>query len=89
MAKAQKTQQFIYKINSSLLRQNNWDLKLPLSDARKIQGVVVSLADSQILTWINELNGTNSYDEEAKNKKKEIKFFFWHRVICPHRIYIY
>lgn len=73
MAKAQKTQQFIYKINSELLRQNNWDLKLPLSDARKIPGVVVSLADSQILTWINELNGTENYDYMAKQIKKEIK----------------
>ena len=73
MAKAQKTQQFIYKINSSLLRQNNWDLKLSLSDARKIPGVVVSLADSQILTWINELNGTEDYDNSAKKIKNEIK----------------
>lgn len=73
MAKAQKTQQFIYKINSSLLRQNDWDLTLSLSDARKIPGVVVSLADSQILTWINELNGTEDYDFKAKQIKKEIK----------------
>ena len=74
MAKAQKTQQFIYKINSSLLRQNNWDLNLSLSDARKIPGIVVSLADSQILTWINELNGTEDYDFRAKQIKKEIKY---------------
>lgn len=73
MAKAQKTQQFIYKINSSLLRQNDWDLKLSLSDARKIPGVVVSLADSQILTWINELNGTEDYDNNAKKIKSEIR----------------
>jgi len=73
LAKAQKTQQFIYKINSSLLRQNNWDLSLPLSDARKIPGTVVSLADSQILTWINELNGTEDYDFRAKQIKREIK----------------
>ena len=73
MAKQQKTQQYIYKINSSLLKQNNWELELPLSDARKIPGVVVSLADSQILTWINELNGTENYDSRAKQIKKDIK----------------
>lgn len=73
MAKQQKTQQYIYKINSSLLKQNNWELELPLSDARKIPGVVVSLADSQILTWINELNGTEDYDSRAKQIKKDIK----------------
>lgn len=73
MAKQQKTQQYIYKINSSLLKQNNWELELSLSDARKIPGVVVSLADSQILTWINELNGTENYDSRAKQIKKDIK----------------
>lgn len=73
MAKQQKTQQYIYKINSSLLKQNNWELELSLSDARKIPGVVVSLADSQILTWINELNGTEDYDSRAKQIKKDIK----------------
>lgn len=73
MAKQQRTQQYIYKINSSLLKQNNWELELPLSDARKIPGVVVSLADSQILTWINELNGTEDYDSRAKQIKKDIK----------------
>lgn len=73
MAKQQKTQQYIYKINSSLLKQNNWELELPLSDARKVPGVVVSLADSQILTWINELNGTEDYDSRAKQIKKDIK----------------
>ena len=31
------------------------------------------MADSQILTWINELNGTEDYDEVAKGIKKEIK----------------
>lgn len=73
MAKAKKTQQYIYKINSSLLSQNNWDLKLDLNDARQITGMVVSLADSQLLTWINELNHTENYDEKAKLIKSQIK----------------
>ena len=74
MAKQKTTQQFVFKINSTLLAKNNWDLKLPLERARKVPGLVVSLADSQILTWINQLNGTTNYDEEAKKTKKEIKF---------------
>lgn len=74
MAKQQKTQQYIYKIESDLLRQCNWDLNLPLSEARKIPGVVVALADSQILTWINELNGTEDYDEQSKEIKRQIKY---------------
>lgn len=74
MAKQQKTQQYVFKINSTLLRKNNWDLTLPINRARKTPGVVVALADSQILTWINQINGTTDYDEKAKLIKKEIKF---------------
>lgn len=73
MAKAKKTQQYIYKINSSLLAQNNWNLQLDINDARQVPGMVVSLADSQLLTWINELNGTEDYDLRAKAIRSEIK----------------
>lgn len=74
MAKQQKTQQYCLKLNTSFLAKHNWDLKLPIEEARKTPGVVISLADSQILTWINELNGTEDYDFQAKELKKEIKF---------------
>lgn len=74
MAKQKTTQQFVFKINSTLLSKNNWDLMLPLERARRVPGLVVSLADSQILTWINQINGTTNYDSEAKRIKKEIKF---------------
>ena len=73
MAKQNKLPQYIYKINSTLLETNNWDLTLPLSRARKIPGLVVSLADSQILSWINELNSTEDYDIQAKDIKRQIK----------------
>lgn len=74
MAKQQKTQQFCFKLHSSFLAKHNWDLTLPVENARRTPGVVVSLADSQILTWINELNGTENYDSIAQEIKKEIKF---------------
>ena len=74
MSKQQKLQQYIYKLDSSLLELKHWDLKLPLEQARKMDGVVVALADSQILSWINELNGTQDYDIQAKEVKKQIKF---------------
>lgn len=73
MAKQNKLPQYIYKINSTLLETNNWNLTLPLSRARKIPGLVVSLADSQILSWINELNGTEDYDIQAKDIKRQLK----------------
>ena len=73
MAKQKKLQQYVYKINSTLLRKNNWNLDLPLNRARNTTGLVVALADSQILSWINELNGTEDYDVQAKDIKRQIK----------------
>ena len=73
MAKQQKTQQYCLKLHSSFLAKYNWDLKLPIEEARQAPGVVISLADSQILTWINELNGTENYDSIAKTIRKIIK----------------
>lgn len=73
MAKQQKTQQYCLKLHSSFLASHNWDLTIKMEDARKSSGTVISLADSQILTWINEINGTEDYDERAKKIKKEIK----------------
>ena len=74
MSKQQKLQQYIYKLDSSLLELKHWDLKLPLEQARKMDGVVVALADSQILSWINEINDTQDYDLKAREVKKQIKF---------------
>ena len=74
MAKQQKIQQYCLKLHSLFLDKYNWDLTIPIEKARQTPGVVVSLADSQILTWINELNGTENYDSVAREIKKEIKF---------------
>ena len=56
-----------------MLELKKWNLTLPLEQARKMTGVVVALADSQILSWINELNGTQDYDLKAKEVKRQIK----------------
>ena len=74
MSKQKKLQQYIYKIDSNLLEKKKWDLTLSVEDARKIDGIIVALADSQVLSWINELNGTQDYDDKAKVIKKEIKW---------------
>lgn len=88
MAKQQKTQQYIYKINSSLLSKHKWNLNLPIKEARKIPGCVVSLSDSQVLTWINELNGTSDKDKRAKEIKREIKLLKTQRSSKENKIKI-
>lgn len=74
MAKAQKLHQYVLKLNTTFLAKHKWNLTLPLGEARKCPGCVVSLSDSQVLTWINELNGTEDKDEKAKEITKDIKF---------------
>lgn len=73
MAKAQKLHQYIFKLNTTFLAKHKWNLDFPIKDARKSPGCVVSLNDSQVLTWINEINGTQDKDERAKEIKQKIK----------------
>ncbi|MBR5014228.1 MAG: hypothetical protein IKY16_06445 [Bacteroidales bacterium] len=65
-------QKYIYKIHSSRLRKSKWNLSLPISEARS-NDEVISLADSQMLRWIDELNGISDADSKAKEIKREIK----------------
>lgn len=65
-------QKYIYKINSSRLRKEKWRLTLPISEARR-NDEVIALADSQLLRWIDELNGISNVDKEAIDIKLQIK----------------
>lgn len=66
-------QKFIFKIHSERLRREKWNLTLPLSEARK-NDEVIALADSQVLRWIDELNGLEDSDSKARLIKREIKW---------------
>lgn len=65
-------QKYIYKIHSSRLRKAKWELTLPIDEARR-NDEVISLADSQVLRWIDELNGLTDADKKARIIKSEIK----------------
>lgn len=45
---------------------------MPIDEARR-NDEVISLADSQVLRWIDELNGITNSDEKARDLKDEIK----------------
>jgi len=60
------------KIHSRKLRNAKWDLTLPLADARR-DDELVSIGDSQMLRWIDELNGITDAEKTARSLKKEIK----------------
>lgn len=65
-------QKYIYKIHSSRLRKERWKLTLPIDEARR-NDEVISLADSQMLRWIDELNGITDADEKAHEIKMQIR----------------
>lgn len=65
-------QKYIYKIHSSRLRKERWKLTLPVDEARR-NDELISLADSQILRWIDELNGMLDADERAKDVRARIR----------------
>lgn len=72
LAKQLVCQKYIYKIHSSRLRKEQWRLTLPIEEARK-NDEIISLADSQVLRWIDSLNGITDGDARAKEIKKEIR----------------
>lgn len=72
MAKQLTCQKYIFKIRSSRLRKARWNLTLPLVEAR-FNKELVSLADSQVLRWIDELNGLEDQDAIAKEIRSRIK----------------
>lgn len=65
-------QRFILKIHSERLRKAKWKLTLPLDVARR-NDEVISLASSQVLRWIDELNGVVDADVRAREIKREIR----------------
>lgn len=72
IAKQFTCQRYIIKINSTRLRKAKWDLVLPLSEARANKELV-SLGDSQMLRFIDELNGVHNVDDLARQKQAQIR----------------
>lgn len=72
MAKQLAPHRLIFKIHSSRLREAKWDLELPLAEARS-RDELVTLNDSQMLRWIDELNGLFGVDEKCFEVKRQLK----------------
>lgn len=72
--KQKAAQKLIYKIHTKQLKRANWDLDLPLETAlRDYPDLIVALNDSQMLRWIDELNGVEDYDAKVKQIQRSIK----------------
>lgn len=66
-------QRKILKIHSKDLKAAKWNLRIDPSKAYGNTDIIVSLNDSQILRWIDELNGVTDADAQIQQAKAAIK----------------
>lgn len=72
MAKQLTSHKYIFKINTARLRKAKWDLTLPIAEARRNEELI-SLNDSQMMRWIDELNGVGDTEERVRYVKSQIR----------------
>ena len=74
MSLSGRNQRYIFKLNSSRLKHNNWSIKLKLNEAAK-NGEIVALGESQLLRWIDELNGIENCEQKISTIKNQINYY--------------
>lgn len=72
MSKQQVAQKYIFKISTARLKKAGWNLTLSLSDARA-NSEIVSIGDSQVLRWIDELNGCEDSESRVREIRRQIR----------------
>lgn len=72
MSKQLHSSRYVLKINSSRLRNNDWNLKLSIKEARENEELI-QLGDGQLLRFIRKLSGLNYTEEEISSVKQQIK----------------
>lgn len=66
-------QRLIFKINSKDLKKTKWKMKITLDCALQDNpDMVVSIGESQLIRWIDDLRGVNNANKEIKQIKKKI-----------------
>lgn len=72
MAKHLTSQRFVYKIHSSRLRRSKWNLQLTINQARENKELI-ALSESQMMRFIDELNGITNPELHISDIKSQIK----------------
>ena len=68
-----RPQKYIYKLNSTYLDMNDYNVNIDLKDVFNNPECVISVGHSQLIKWIEELTGTENNYLEAERLRKEIK----------------
>lgn len=69
-----RPQKYIYKLNSTYLDMNNYNISLNLSDVAYNSEIVISMGHSQLIKWIEDAVGTSNDYLEVQRLRKEIKY---------------
>lgn len=72
MSKQKTLQRYILKINSTRLKKAKWNLSITLPQARENEELI-SIGDSQMIRWIDELNGVHDADSLAREIREDIR----------------
>lgn len=68
-----RPQKYIYKLNSTYLDMNDYNVCIDLKDVFNNPECVISIGHSQLIKWIEELTGTENNYLEAERLRKEIR----------------
>lgn len=68
-----RPQKYIYKLNSTYLDMNNYNVNIFLSNVMYNSEIVISVGHSQLIKWIEELTGTEGNYLKAEEVRQEIK----------------
>lgn len=82
--KQQKELRYIYKIHSSVLKRSKWKLNLTIEKAQK-NGQLISLANSQLIDFIDEIQQNEINKERLIQIKKRINKLQHMRVSLENR----
>lgn len=69
-----RPQKYIYKLNSTYLDMNNYNVNISLSDVACNSEIVISVGHSQLIKWIEDLTNTSENYLKAEQVRKEIKY---------------
>lgn len=72
--KPSKPQKYIYKLNSTYLDMNNYNVDIELDDVAKNSEIIISVGHSQLIKWIEELTNTENNYLKAAEVRRDIKF---------------
>lgn len=84
MAKHQSAQRYIFKVNTSTLKEYNWNMNMTINEAKENEQIV-ALADSTTLRFIDDIRNINSKEREANIKKIRQEISILKKLPCNHK----